>query len=371
MNPSRSTAHSPYMDWAKLHSTAKFNLATSGMVGFPLSELDVRINELEINGVNPYGYAPLLEAISARYRVPQECVVTATGTSLANYLALAATTEPGDEILVEEPSYDPILGAAQYLGLEVKRFQRPAARNFDIDLEDLERKLTTRTRLIVITDMHNPSGALCPETVLQQIATLARKSGAYVVVDEVYREMLFEEQPRSAFLLDPERFIITTSLTKAYGLSGLRCGWLLAPRHVARRMWQIHDLHGATYAYPAELLSVIAFSRLAHISSSMKPLLDANRKLLHDFLVSRDDLDYFWPEYGTIVFPHLRTGNADEFCTLLRNDFETTVVPGRFFEAPDRFRIGVGSPTELVRAALEQLGRGLDKYKTVLAADLR
>ncbi|HXB20649.1 MAG TPA: pyridoxal phosphate-dependent aminotransferase [Candidatus Solibacter sp.] len=371
MNPSRSTAHSPYMDWAKLHSTAKFNLATSGMVGFPLSELDVRINELEINGVNPYGYAPLLEAISTRYRVPQECVVTATGTSLANYLALAATTEPGDEILVEEPSYDPILGAAQYLGLEVKRFQRPAARNFDIDLEDLERKLTTRTRLIVITDMHNPSGALCPETVLQQIATLARKSGAYVVVDEVYREMLFEEQPRSAFLLDPERFIITTSLTKAYGLSGLRCGWLLAPRHVARRMWQIHDLHGATYAYPAELLSVIAFSRLAHISSSMKPLLDANRKLLHDFLVSRDDLDYFWPEYGTIVFPHLRTGNADEFCTLLRNDFETTVVPGRFFEAPDRFRIGVGSPTELVRAALEQLGRGLDKYKTVLAADLR
>jgi aspartate/methionine/tyrosine aminotransferase len=371
MNPSRSTAHSPYMDWAKLHSTAKFNLATSGMVGFPLSELDVRINELEINGVNPYGYAPLLEAISTRYRVPQECVVTATGTSLANYLALAATTEPGDEILVEEPSYDPILGAAQYLGLEVKRFQRPAARNFDIDLEDLERKLTTRTRLIVITDMHNPSGALCPETVLQQIATLARKSGAYVVVDEVYREILFEEQPRSAFLLDPERFIITTSLTKAYGLSGLRCGWLLAPRHVARRMWQIHDLHGATYAYPAELLSVIAFSRLAHISSSMKPLLDANRKLLHDFLVSRDDLDYFWPEYGTIVFPHLRTGNADEFCTLLRNDFETTVVPGRFFEAPDRFRIGVGSPTELVRAALEQLGRGLDKYKTVLAADLR
>jgi aspartate/methionine/tyrosine aminotransferase len=371
MNPSRSTAHSPYMDWAKLHSTAKFNLATSGMVGFPLSELDVRINELEINGVNPYGYAPLLEAISTRYRVPQECVVTATGTSLANYLALAATTEPGDEILVEEPSYDPILGAAQYLGLEVKRFQRPAARNFDIDLEDLERKLTTRTRLIVITDMHNPSGALCPETVLQQIATLARKSGAYVVVDEVYREILFEEQPRSAFLLDPERFIITTSLTKAYGLSGLRCGWLLAPRHVARRMWQIHDLHGATYAYPAELLSVIAFSRLAHISSSMKPLLDANRKLLHAFLLSRDDLDYFWPEYGTIVFPHLRTGNADELCNLLRNDFETTVVPGRFFEAPDRFRIGVGSPTELVRAALEQLGRGLDKYKTVLAADLR
>ncbi|HEV3316380.1 MAG TPA: aminotransferase class I/II-fold pyridoxal phosphate-dependent enzyme, partial [Candidatus Angelobacter sp.] len=179
MNVSRSTAHSPYMEWAKLHSTAKFNLATSGMMGFPLSELGVRNDgaELEINGINPYGYEPLLEAISARYRVPQECIVTATGTSLANHLALAATTEPGDEILVEQPSYDPILSAAQYLGLQIKRFQRPSERNFGIDLEDLERNLTARTRLIVITNMHNPSGALCPETVLQEIAALARKSG--------------------------------------------------------------------------------------------------------------------------------------------------------------------------------------------------
>jgi aspartate/methionine/tyrosine aminotransferase len=358
------------MEWSKLHSTAKFNLATSGMMSLPLVELDVRMSELEINGVNPYGYAPLLKAISVRYRVPQECIVTATGTSLANYLALAATTEPGDEILVEQPSYDPILSAACYLGLEIKRFRRPAERNFQIDLEDLERNLTARTRLIVITDMHNPSGALCPETVLRQIAALARKSGAYVVVDEVYREMLFEDQPSSAFHLDPERFIITTSLTKAYGLSGLRCGWLLAPPQVARHMWQIHDLHGATYAYPAELLSAIAFSRLAHITSNMRPLLEANRKLLRDFLLSRDDLDYFWPEYGTIVFPSLRTGNAEELFTLLRNDFETTVVPGRFFETPDRFRVGVGTPTESVRAALEQLGRGLDQYKARFAAEV-
>ena len=124
------------MEWAKLHSVATFNLATSGMMGLPLAELGVSIDDLEINGVNPYGYMPLIEAIATRYRVPQECVVTATGTSLANHLALAAATEPGDEILVEQPSYDPILCAAQYLGLKIRRFQRPAERNFDIDLED-------------------------------------------------------------------------------------------------------------------------------------------------------------------------------------------------------------------------------------------
>jgi hypothetical protein len=350
------------MEWAKLHSAAKFNLATSGMTGFPLKELGVQLNELEINGLNPYGYEPLLQAIASRYRVPQECIVTATGTSLANHLALAATTEPGDEILMEQPGYDPMLNAARYLGLEVKRFQRPAEKNFAIDLSDLEHNLTARTRLVLITNMHNPSGALCPEEVLQGVAALARKVGAYVVVDEVYREMLFEDHPRSAFHLDPERFIITTSLTKAYGLSGLRCGWIVAPPKIAHHIWQIHDLHGATYAYPAELLSVVAFTKLQQISDTMKSLLEENRKLLYEFLRSRNDLDTFWPDYGTIAFPRLRAGNADEFCTLLHNEFDTTVVPGRFFECPDRFRIGVGTPTASVRDALQQLGYGLDKF---------
>ena len=118
----------------------------------------------------------------------------------------------------------------------------------------------------------------------------------------------------------------------------------------------------------------------------MKPVLDANRKLLYDFLLSRDDLDYFWPEYGAIVFPRLRTEKSswgaaapgcaertlperesantdsiDGFCTKLRNDFDTSVVPGRFFETPGRFRIGVGTATDAVEDALNQLGKALDK----------
>src|SRR5215813_9549204 len=137
MSSQRSAAGSTYMQWAKLRSTAKYNLATSGMAGFPLADLGVTLNELDINGPSIYGYEPLLQAISDRYRVPQESVVTAVGTSLANYLALAAATEPGDEILIEQPTYDPLLAIANYLGLAVKRFQRRADQGFAIDLNDL------------------------------------------------------------------------------------------------------------------------------------------------------------------------------------------------------------------------------------------
>jgi aspartate/methionine/tyrosine aminotransferase len=363
MTYSRSTAMSPYMEWAKLYSTARFNLATSGVAGFPLAELGVTIDQLEINGPSIYSYEPLLRAIARRYRVPQECVVSAVGTSLANYLALAATTEPGDEILVEQPTYELIVSTARYLGLEIKRFPRRAENNFAIDPADVERNLTSRTRVIALCNFHNPSGALTPDSTLREVGKLAARVGAYVLVDEVYREMLFEAEPRSAFHLDPERFVITNSLTKAYGLSGLRCGWVLAPPELARRMFRINDLHGATFAHPAELLSVIAFDRLPQISARMKAMLDANRRLLHDFLLARDDFDYFWPEHGTIVFPRLKNGDVNALCRLLREEFETSVVPGSFFESPDRFRIGVGTPTESVREALQQLSRGLDRYR--------
>ncbi|HKD78198.1 MAG TPA: pyridoxal phosphate-dependent aminotransferase [Candidatus Angelobacter sp.] len=363
MTNSRSSAVSPYMEWAKLHSAARFNLATSGMMSFPLADLGVTIDQLEINGPSIYGYEPLLQAIARRYRVPQESVVSAVGTSLANYLALAATTEPGDEILVEEPTYELIISTARYLGLELKRFPRRAENNFAIDPAEIERSITRRTRVIAICNLHNPTGAFTPDSTLREIGDLAGKVGAYVMVDEVYREMLFEREPQTSFHIDPERFIVTNSLTKAYGLSGLRCGWVLAAPDLAGRMFRINDLHGATFAHPAELLSVVAFGKLGQISARMKSLLDTNRRLLRDFLLSRDDLDYFWPEYGTIVFPRLKNGRVDELCRLLRDDFETSIVPGRFFETPDRFRIGVGGPTTEVRDALQQFSRGLDRYK--------
>ena len=367
MTSTRATARSPYMEWAKLHSSAKFNLATSGMASLPLAELGAKMEQLEINGPSIYGYEPLLKVIATRYHVPQECVVSAIGTSLANYLALAAATEPGDDILVELPTYELLLSTARYLGLQVCRFSRPAEKAFAVDLKDLERNLSPRTRVIVLTNLHNPSGALCSDDMLHQVGTLARKVNAYVLVDEVYREMLFESQPGSAFHIDPERFLVTNSLTKAYGLSGLRCGWVLAPPEMAERMWHINDLHGSTFTHPGELLSVVAFEKMAQISARMKSQLDANRKLLRDFLASRSDIDYFWPQYGTIVFPRLRAGGVDDFCEILRNEFATSVVPGKFFECPERFRIGVGISTDELRVALQQLGKALDSYAAVAA----
>jgi aspartate/methionine/tyrosine aminotransferase len=360
----RINAESAYMQWSKLHSHAEFNLASSGMAAYPLAELDVKIEQLEINGPVVYGYEPLRVAIAARYRVNKENVVTVAGTSMANHMAMSAVTEPGDEILIEQPTYEPLLGLAKYLGLRIKRFARPCCgdKAFQPDLADLQRKLSRDTRLVVLNNLHNPSGVLIPQATMKKIGELARDVGARVLVDEVYLEMLFQKNPETAFHLDPERFLITNSLTKGYGLSGLRCGWILASADIAQRIWRIDDLYSASPVFPAQQLSVVAFAKLDKVAAAASASLGRSRELLRKFLDSRKDLECVWPEYGTVVFPRLLTGDVHDFCAMVRDQFKTTVVPGKFFEMPEHFRIGVGGGPELVAAALQQLGRGLDAH---------
>src|SRR6266567_8149733 len=200
--------HSDYMHWSKTQSRARFNLATSGVGAFPLRHLPANLEELEINGDNSYGYAPLQSAIAKHYGVDPECVVEGAGTSMANHLAMAAVLEPGDEVLIEHPAYGPILDIAHYLEANVKRFRRVEKNGWAIDPAEVRRCVTPRTRLIVITNLHNPTSALTPEMVLGEIGDIARSIGALVLVDEVYLDAVYEGTPRTSFHLGSE-FVVT------------------------------------------------------------------------------------------------------------------------------------------------------------------
>ena len=159
-NERRAVRASEYMHWAKTSSRARFNLATSGLANMKLQDLKVSLEDLEITGDTGYGYAPLIEALAARYRVETNCVVTAFGTSFANHLAMAALINPGDEILFESPAYEPMLATAYYLGARVNRCQRIFENGFRLTAAEIERHLTPHTKLIVITNLHNPTGTL-------------------------------------------------------------------------------------------------------------------------------------------------------------------------------------------------------------------
>ena len=361
MTAAREVMSSSYMNWAKTKSTAKFNLATSGMPNVSLRELRVSLEDLEITD-GGYGYRPLIDKIGARYRVAPESIVTAAGTTFANHLAMAALVKPGDEVLFEAPAYEPMLAAVRYLGADVKRFTRRFEDGFAISAEEIARRVTRNTRLIVLTNLHNPSGVLTADSTLKQVGEIARRVGARVLVDEVYIETLFEAAPRTSFHLGNE-FVVTSSLTKAFGLSGLRCGWIFAEPELARRMWLLNDLFAATPVHAGERLSVVAINQLDVLGARAKSLLDRNRALLNQFLDIRDDLEVVRPEFGTVIFPRVRGGNADRLCSLLREKYETSVVPGAFFELPSHFRVGIAIPTDTLEEGLARLGEALDKIQ--------
>lgn len=358
MTKARQVMGSAYMNWAKTSSVAKYNLATSGLSNLKLRELRVSLDDLEITN-GGYGYQPLIQAIATRYRVANDCVVTAAGTSFANHLAMAALIKPGDEVLFEHPAYEPMLALVHYLGAQVKRFSRTFENEFQIAAEEVDSLVTPRTRLIILTNLHNPSGVLIEDATLKQIGEIAKRAGARVLVDEVYMETLFEETPRTSFHLGDE-FVVTSSLTKAFGLSGLRCGWIFAEPELARRMWLLNDLFASTAVHAGERFSVVAMRQLKEIGEGAKQLLDGNRRLLNEFLDTREDLEVVRPQFGTVMFPRVRRGTSEALCRLLREKYETSVVPGRFFEMPAHFRIGIAGDTATLNAGLERLGHALD-----------
>ena len=361
LRPLMRHKHSDYMYWSKTQSRARFNLATSGVGAFPLRELPVDLQDLEINGDNSYGYAPFQEAIALHHGVDPECVVESAGTSMANHLAMAAIIETGDEILIEQPAYGPILDIARYLEANVKRFPRDEENGWMVDPEKIRRGVTSETRLIVITNLHNPTSVLTPDSVLREISDIARSVGSLVLVDEVYLDAVYEGTPRTSFHLGSE-FVVTSSLTKVYGVSGLRCGWILARPDLAWKMRRLNDLYSATSVHPGELLSVVAFKHLDLLRESARPVVEADRKLLRDFLAQQTSLSAVWTEWGTTSFMRLsrsRGSNADVFLERLRSQFETSAVPGRFFEMPDHFRIGMGVDTEMFAEGLSRVARAL------------
>jgi aspartate/methionine/tyrosine aminotransferase len=369
MSSSGQSKRSVYMEWAKTHSHARFNLATSGLISVPLSEFPVRLEDLELTAPGAYGYEPLRQRLARHNGVPEQCVVAATGTSMANHLAMAAVLDPGDEVLIEQPVYGPLLDVAEYLQASVKRIPRRFESGFAVELAEFELAITSKTRLIVLSNLHNPSGALMPADTLRAIGEMAQRVGAHVLVDEVYLDMLFDPGApycfpigKSIAVAGDNPFIVTSSLTKVYGLSGLRCGWVLVSPPLAKRMWLLNDLYGAVAAHAAERMSVIAFDHLAQFRERARSLFAANRALMDSFLDSRRDLECFRPPAGTVFFPRLTHGDPGTFFNLLREKYETTVVPGAFFEMPQHFRIGIGGETAGLRAGLERLGAALDEF---------
>jgi len=348
---------SAYMEWVKTSTMGvKYNLANSGVKSYPLSSLPVDFQSLQLTGPGAYGYPPLVEALARKAGVAKENVATALGTSGANHLAMAVLIEPGDEVLIEHPAYPLLWECASYHGADVKFFERRAEDNFAVDVAALRKLVTPKTKLIVLTNLHNPSCALISNETLREIGAL----GPRVLVDEVYLDLLYDQTPATSFKLG-EQFIVTNSLTKVYGLSGPRCGWVLASADIVKKIYRLNDLFGVNNPYVTDQISCVALAHLPEIAQWSRDLLAKHRAIANDFLAATPSLESAPLTAGTVIFPKVPMP-VDQLCQRLRERYETIITPGHFFGAPDRVRIGIGGETAVLTEGLARVQAALKEF---------
>lgn len=362
----------PYLYWAKTRPKAAFDLAGSNLLACTLDDLPGARDAVDLSAEDRGGYPPLVEAIASHYGVASDRVVTASGCSAANFLAIAALVAPGDTVLMEGPWYDQITGACRLLGAEVATFERRFDEGYRIDVEAVRSRITARTKLVIITSPHNPSGAVASRETLSALQDVAEQAGVHVLVDEVYLDVVnllhdrsapISTSPRAIGRYSPaaligDRLISISSLTKSYGLSGLRCGWVIAAPGIAERVRRARDVVDNIGAAPADRIGALAFSQIDRLAARARALVSANLDLARAFFVGHPKLELAGPVEATIAFPRMAgTADTDPFVKRLFAEEGVAVVPGRFFGAPAHIRISLGGHTGTLAAGLDRMDR--------------
>ncbi|HWI19160.1 MAG TPA: aminotransferase class I/II-fold pyridoxal phosphate-dependent enzyme [Vicinamibacterales bacterium] len=358
----------PYLRWAKVRPRVTHDLASSGLLPVTTAELlgDARARDaFEITGPSDEGFLPLREAIGARYCLTADHITIAPGAAGANFQSFLALLQRDDDVLIERPGYDPLIAAVQALGANVVTFDRSWNKGFALDPYAIRTALTPATKLIVISNAHNPSGAMAGRSVLEQIGVMADAIGALVLVDEVYAEAQHDDSPMPmpAATLG-EMFVSTNSLTKAYGLAGLRCGWIVASPGISERIRITRDVIDGSGPFIAESLSAIAVRDIDRLRLRARRLLAENFAVLKEMASSHPRLEWLEPVAGTTAFPKVKgVDDTTAFVDTLVRDYDTIVVPGHFFQAPAHIRIAFGGDPVKFRASLAQLDRALREMK--------
>ncbi|TAK18291.1 MAG: pyridoxal phosphate-dependent aminotransferase [Acidobacteria bacterium] len=354
----------PYMYWAKTRPVTEFDLAASNMLALSIDELEGAHDALQLTAANDEGYGPLLASIAAHYGVTPDRVMTSIGCSGANFLVVAAHVKAGDAVLMERPGYDPLAGASRLMGATVHHFERRAEEGFAVKADAIRAALTPATKLVIVTSPHNPSGATLDRATLEALDRLSAETGVQILVDEAYLDIarLLRSDPEwlpRAATLSP-RLISTSSLTKSYGLNGLRCGWAVVPPGMSHRLRRTRDVIDGVGSAPADRLATLAFTQLSRLGQRAVRHVSTNLEIVRRFLTAHPELELPVPLEASILFPRLRgVADTDAFARMAAERFGVTVVPGRFFGAPAHLRLSVAGPTAQLAGGLERLGAAL------------
>jgi aspartate/methionine/tyrosine aminotransferase len=346
--------------------TVEINLADSSVQCANVSDLlageDAKpLLELPLYYPEVNGTRVLRERIAALYSgASAENVLVTVGAAQANWMVCSTLLEPGDEVVVVSPGYRQVWGLAKNLGCQVKEAQLCQGNNWRLDLDVLESMVTAKTKLVSIVNPNNPTGSILSQADMLRIVSICQKVGAWLHADEVYRgtEMNGAETPSFWGMYD--RAICVNSMSKAYGLAGLRIGWVVASPEMIEELWRRHEYAVIAASGPSMTLAEIALQ-----PAKRQMLLERQRKLsreghaiLENWVRQQDGKFSVSPAVATsIAFVQYQFDMPSvELANLIREKVSVLVAPGAYLGTENHLRITVGYEAKKVRTALERIG---------------
>ena len=350
-----------------------WNVSESGVEPLRVEELAQSVADREAVLRQPLAYTQTNGTLELRGLVarlyeggtPDHVQVT-NGGSEANCVTLLHLIAPGDEVVMMTPNYMQAPGLLRALSATVVPWplRVGASGRWEADLGALERLLTARTRAIFICNPNNPTGSRLTAGELDAIGALASRAGAWVIADEIYRGAELDAAETASMWGRSERVIVTSGLSKAYGLPGLRIGWVAGPPATIDELWGVHDYTTIAPGAVSDLLARIALSPAGRdrLLARTRGIIRANYPIVRAWLEKRPAFWHAAPEAGAIVFARYRHQiNSTALVERLRTEQSVLVVPGDHFAMDGYLRIGFGSHPELLVGALERIGELMDR----------
>ena len=353
---------------SKFEQKVDYNLSESGVHPVLLNELLADnpdyINDLlatDLNYPHVNGIPELRKNIARLYNnaTPKNVLVT-VGAIEANYLTVRTLLNAGDEIVIMLPNYMQIWGIAKNHGLNVKTFNLREENGWSPDLDELESKVSANTKMIAVCNPNNPTGRIMTEDEMDKIVAIANKVGAWILADEVYRgaERTSEEETKS-FYGRYDKVIAMGSMSKAYGLPGLRVGWAVAPEDAIDEMWARHEYIAISATMLSNKLTALALSKEVRprIIERTRNYIRKGFPVLQKWMDSHEGtFSLTPPQAAAIAFIRYDLDiNSTEFCDRLLKEKSVLIVPGDHFGMDNFVRISYGLPHDYLTSALDRI----------------
>ncbi|MCK5291002.1 MAG: aminotransferase class I/II-fold pyridoxal phosphate-dependent enzyme [Thermoplasmata archaeon] len=336
------------------------DVCTSNIEGYRFSEFGRQFDDMNLAVAYPFGEPSLRETLAKEYGVKSENVMVTVGASEANFLICMALYDKGERFIVENPAYEPLAEIPRGLGYGVDVLERRYEDGFRFDTAGLVELMKKGAKYAFICNPHNPTGIEMSEDDLRRIAEAAEEHDAYVLVDEIFKDVMKDPPPSAISISD--RMIVTASISKVFSMAGLRLGWIVANSELMEKFESLREYTTVAVSSASEEMAKWAFERKDEILERARSYVNTNRPIVDAWLESSDLVEYNAESKTHFCFPRLNGIDDLEFGRTAAEKYNTIVGPGRFFGLPGHFRLGFGMNTEALQEGLANLTKALKDF---------